>query len=77
MKPDTILTTWKFGARLKTDDIHRLANEAGVPATSNRVKQWMRSNPVEGLRGGRGTDLTFDELHKIINQWANEQRCDL
>lgn len=63
-----IYRAFKYGARLRTDDVRRLLATRGHRISDNRLQEFGRDSD-------RGGVMTAEELHDLIAAWAEEQRA--
>jgi hypothetical protein len=62
-----IYLAWKAGARLRSEDIERLADTAGLDISRNRLRELGRDSD-------RSSEITPAELYALISAWTDEQR---
>ena len=57
---------WRAGARLRGDDIQRLAVLAGLMLSHNRLREL-------GRHSDRGQSITPQEFEALMRAWTDEQ----
>lgn len=64
-----IYNAFKFGARLRTEDVDRLLRSRGHALSANRLREISRGSD----RGAGGSALTLAEIYDLISAWADER----